>query len=63
MWNALKTQTLKCIICYSSLVVFCNSNTQTRPNFIQYNKHNNNVEKTCECKPFYYCKNIWGRND
>ncbi len=23
---------------------------------MQYNKWNNDIEKTCECKPFYYCK-------
>jgi hypothetical protein len=30
---------------------------------MQYNKWNNNIEKICECKPFYYCKNVWGINE
>jgi hypothetical protein len=36
---------MKCFLCYSSPVVFCNYNIQTRFNLIQYNKHNNNIEK------------------
>jgi hypothetical protein len=27
-------------------------------NHIQYNKWNNNIEKTCGCKSLYYCKNV-----
>ncbi len=49
---------MRCISCYSSLLLFCNRKTQTRFNLTQYNKHNNKIEKTCECKPFYYCKNV-----
>jgi hypothetical protein len=53
-------QNMSCIICYSNLVFFLNFKTQAkkRSNHTQYNKWNNNIEKSCECKLFYYCKNI-----
>jgi len=41
-------QIMRCII---NPILFCNLE-------IRANKWNNNIEKTCECKPFYYYKNV-----
>ncbi len=45
-------QIMRCIICYNNPIFFCNLKIWT-------NKWNNNIKKTCECKPFYYYKNVW----
>jgi len=45
---------------FVTIVLFCNSKTQNeeRSHLIKYNKWNNNIVKTCEWRPFYYCKNV-----
>jgi hypothetical protein len=47
-------------LCYNSPILFCNPKIQARKGLIIYNttKWNNNIEKTCRCKSFYYCKNV-----
>ncbi len=36
---------------------------QKKVNFMQYNKWNNCIEKTCVYKPFYHCENVWEGNE
>jgi hypothetical protein len=60
MWNAHKPWH----VLFVSLIFFCNSKTQERKGLIVYNTKNGitTLEKQSECKPFYYCKSIWGGN-
>jgi hypothetical protein len=56
-------QTMTCIICSNNPIFFGNIKTQVGKGIyynhdIQYNKWNNNIEKTCESKPLHYCKNV-----
>jgi hypothetical protein len=52
------------IFCYNSPILFCNPKIQARKGLIIYNTTNGitTLKKTCECKSFYYCKNVWWRN-
>ncbi len=57
-------QTMRCITCYNNQVLVYNLKIQTRKHLIIYNTTNGitTLKKTCECKPCYYCKNVWGRS-
>ncbi len=53
-------QTMQCILCYNSLVLVLNPKAKAKDTLIFENKLNGitSLEKKCECKPFYYYKNI-----
>ncbi len=56
-------QTLRCIFCYNSPILFCNPKIQTRKGLIIYNTTNgiiNNIEKNVNAEHFIIAKNVCG---
>jgi len=57
-------QTLRCIFCYNSPILFCNPKTQARKGLIIYNTTNGitTLKKHVNAKHFIIAKNVCGGN-
>jgi hypothetical protein len=58
-------QTLRCILCYNTPILFCNPKTQARKGLIIYNTTNGvtTLKKHVNAKHFIIAKNVCGGSE